>query len=186
MYVSVCTQSPGQPLEFYEMQCDFPPLKTAAETAAGLLDIRAYTEEELRQKLQQKGFCREEAGETVAQFRERGYVDDEAYAKSLAAHLAGKGSGKRKLLQELQKRGIDRETAVQAAEEALQDSPGEMQRAQVMAAKLWDPAGHTKDGTLQRPDDRMKAKIARRLSSAGFESSVIFEVLSRLSGTEEN
>lgn len=61
--------------------------------------------------MEMKGYEEEEIDATIDFFLEMGYLDDEKYAKILAAHYIRKGHDSWRVVAELRKRGIDRETA---------------------------------------------------------------------------
>ena len=71
---------------------------------------RAKLRDYLRRKLRERGWRGESAPDLEAiseQFAGLGYVDDAAYALSKARSLAGRGYGKRRLVQKLRVAGVD-------------------------------------------------------------------------------
>jgi len=82
---------------------------TAKERALAMLDRRDYSAAELRKKLVEKGEDEAEAAAAVERLTELGFVDDARYAPLVVRHYAAKGYGPRRVLQELQARGIPRE-----------------------------------------------------------------------------
>ena len=89
--------------------------KTAAGYAVWLLEKRDYSEKELFKKISGK-YSEREAAEAVAKMIDFGYVDDRKYARHLAEKYFS-SYGKKRVSEELYKRGIDRETAAEAIEE---------------------------------------------------------------------
>lgn len=89
----------------------------ARERALYLLGLRDYACKELTKKLLTE--ARPEIAErVVARLADVGLLDDERYAERLAHSLSrSKQYPKRRVAQELQRRGVDRETANLAAEE---------------------------------------------------------------------
>lgn len=89
----------------------------AHDRALYLLGLRDYSCRELAKKLMPE--ASETVAETVvARLADVGLLNDESYALRLAASLAQyKQYPRRRIEQELQQRGIDRETARRAAEE---------------------------------------------------------------------
>lgn len=84
-------------------------VRRAFNKASDLLSRRDHSERELLTKLRQKGYS-VGAEEAVEKLRDYGYVDDERFAFSYAAELKRlKHFGKRRIEQELFKKGIDRE-----------------------------------------------------------------------------
>lgn len=83
-------------------------VRRAFNKASELLSRRDHSEKELLFKLRQKGFS-EGAEEAVEKLRGYGYVDDRRFAFSYAAELKElKHFGKRRIEQELFKKGIER------------------------------------------------------------------------------
>ncbi len=84
-------------------------VRRAFNKASELLSRRDHSEKELFTKLRQKGFAAG-AEEAIEKLRDYGYVNDERFAASYAAELRRlKHFGKRRIEQELFKKGIDRE-----------------------------------------------------------------------------
>ena len=89
----------------------------ARDRALYLLGLRDYARKELMKKLLTE--ARPEIAERVVErLTEVGLLDDDRYAERLAQSLSrSKQYPKRRIAQELQRRGVDRETAQSAAEE---------------------------------------------------------------------
>ncbi len=89
----------------------------ARERALYLLGLRDYACRELEKKLLTEARP-EIAAQVIARLAEVGLLDDERYAARMAQSLSrSKGYPKRRVVQELQRRGVDREMAGYAAEE---------------------------------------------------------------------
>ena len=86
---------------------------------AQLASGRMLSKKELREKLVRKGAGEEEAQDIALWLEELGAVDEEAYAGILVRHYAAAHYGKKRIVQELQRRGIPRELM----EEALAQLP---------------------------------------------------------------
>ena len=84
---------------------------------AQLASGRMLSKKELQDKLLRKGAEEDEASEIAAWLEELGAVDEEAYAKVLARHYAAAHYGRRRVEQELQRRGIPRELWDEALEQ---------------------------------------------------------------------
>ena len=75
--------------------------------ACDLLALRDHSSRELLTKLRQKGYG-EGAEQAVEKLMEEGYVDDERFARAYAAELVRvKHFGRRRIVTELLKKGID-------------------------------------------------------------------------------
>lgn len=131
----------------------------AHETALRLLGVRAHSEFELTRKLQQRGYEPTAIDDTIARLRQRGYLDDAAYAESLVRLRAGRRS-RAALIAELGAKGIERELAERAT--AAMDRDDELDTARRLAA-TWPTLG----------PERVAGRLARR----GFSSDVVYAIL---------
>lgn len=86
---------------------------------AQLASGRMLSKKELREKLVRKGAGEEEAQDIALWLEALGAVDESAYAGILVRHYAASHYGKKRVVQELQRRGIPRELM----EEALTQLP---------------------------------------------------------------
>ena len=84
-------------------------IRRAYNYAVSLLSRRDHSERELMTKLTQKGYT-QGAEEAIAKLRDGGYVSDERFARLYVRELQTfKKYGKRRIEQELYRKGIDRE-----------------------------------------------------------------------------
>lgn len=91
--------------------------RRAFNKAAELLSRRDHSEKELLQKLRQKGYSAG-AEEAAEKLREYGYLDDSRFALSYARELQRlKHFGKRRIEQELMKKGIERSLIAETVEQ---------------------------------------------------------------------
>ncbi|MCI6772159.1 MAG: recombination regulator RecX [Oscillospiraceae bacterium] len=89
--------------------------------ACDLLALRDHSSRELLTKLRQKGYG-EGAEQAVEKLMEEGYVDDERFARAYAAELVRvKHFGRRRIVTELLKKGIDPSLARDIADETEVD-----------------------------------------------------------------
>lgn len=147
-----------------------PMNKTALEAGADILDLRGYSRRDLCSKLLDRGYSAEEAEEAAGKLEERGYINDEEYARSLAEKYLQRGYASARIELELKKKGVPGEIARRFREEARE---GDSKRAAAQAAKL--PAG----------DEKEKAKAARKLASLGYDAHTVYELLANRSSEEE-
>ena len=144
----------------------------ADEAGAAILGRRMYSETELRGRLADRGYTDEEIGDAVEKLKEYGFLDDAAYAAALVERAAAKNQSKKALLFELSRRGIDRDTAAEAAE-ALPD-----------AADTLDELIHARlKGTV--PDRALTEKTYRYLAGKGFAPGEIRSALRRYTRGED-
>ena len=83
--------------------------ETVKARAMQLLDKRDYSRAELLRKLTEKNIPEAQAEAVVDRLCELGFVDDARYAPIVVRHYAAKGYGRRRVQQELQRRGIPKE-----------------------------------------------------------------------------
>ena len=88
-----------------------PEILKARETAARMLGRRPLSVKGLGDKLQEKGFSQEVVSETLTWLTERGYLNDEEFARLVIRSYTGRGYGPMRLRQELYRRGVARELA---------------------------------------------------------------------------
>jgi len=141
------------------------------QKAYRLLAARARSERELRTKLKEKKFDSPVIDRVVARLYELTYLDDEAFARQWARHLAvDKLSGNRRIEMNLQEKGIDRTTCELVLAEIRQDIPEREAVRQVIRKKL-------KGCKLQRQDSRGKRSLAQYLLGRGFTPDLIYAII---------
>ena len=178
------------------VQYDAPFKKNALDYAAGLLDVRAYSSAELAKKLQDRGYPVEETEQALEKLKYYGYVNDEAFAEDMVRRGAEQGKSSRRVEAELKRRGLDRETAGNAAEElkegdfdrALKEARRILEKSGGLpAASIEDDIGRTEEARGRVREayakrQKVLGKISRKLSVLGYEASVIYSVLDELRG----
>lgn len=166
------------------------------DAAARALATRNRSKKELKDYLLKKGFSCDDTDEVILAFEEAGYLSDSEYAQQFFRYGFRKGWGKSRIFRELSKRGVDSSLIDDAYDEHIEscmeeNSPGdffgsteteyrEYDRALAVAEKMC--AGEHFDGG--KVSEKFKARVARRLSSYGYESSVIYRVINNLDRTE--
>ena len=142
------------------------------DKAVALLAVHARSERDLRMRLRRAGA--DEAGVSAAVERlvALGLLNDEAYARSLAhSRVVGGGVSKRRIGQELQRRGVSRAVADEAIDATLDDVElDEFGAAQAAAEKRLRSLRSLDAATRRR---RLYAFLARR----GYPHDVITKVL---------
>lgn len=132
-----------------------------------LLAIRPHSEKELAAKLRKAAFPEGLIEEAIAKCRRLGYLDDDAFARQRARHLAeGLLLGDRRIVRDLAERGIGQGLA----REALADARKELSEEEALCKVL------AKEGPKVR-EERDRARLARRLAGKGFPLSLIREKL---------
>lgn len=138
------------------------PKAKARVAALRLLAQRRLTEAALWQKLMRKGYPDDEIREAVAACRRDGYLDDALFAV-LFIEGRVKAVGDARLVAELVRRGVDRETALASVARAQN---GEADRLDAAVAKLF----RTRPGVSY-------PSAARALERLGFSTAGIYRRL---------
>ena len=170
---AVACEVPFDAPEIIECEYTGESEKNVMDEAAELLTARSLTKAELSKKLKAQGFDSPEIEEASERLEELGYVDDTSYAARYAADAARKGRGKLRIARELTQKGLDAQSAKEAIEAlaAEEDVLSERERAMAEAQKMLRG---------EQPDEKMLARVGRRLSAYGYEPSVIWDVLGKL------
>ena len=135
-----------------------------------LLKIRAYTERQLREKLQRGEYPEDSIEEAVAYVKSFGYIDDRQYAQDFIAYHMADRSGRR-MEQELMAKGIRRDIIQQAMENLAEEgeTPDEISVAEkILRKKNYDP----ETATIKE-----KQKLSAFLYRKGFQMDTIRSVL---------
>lgn len=109
------------------------PLERTKKLAIDMLNRRALSEKELRDKLAAKDCAGEDIDEVAALCLDYGFLNDGQYACMLARYYNAKGYGAGRLRMELRRRGVAEEHWA-AAIDQLDDSAETLDR--LLAAKL--------------------------------------------------
>ena len=157
--------------------------KTAFEAACSYLSNRMHTTAEVRKHLESREYGEEEITEAVNELIGLRYLDDYLYAARYYEYNREKKRGVKRAERELMEKGIDHETVRNAKEDFLYEQGVdeysdalEIARGEVFTKK--DVYG---DAVIVKElDDRLRARIARKLESKGFSRSDIYRVLDTL------
>ena len=110
----------------------------ARKTALNILSYSDNTEIRLREKLASKGFSHKSADNAVEYVVSRGWLDEQKQAESALRYLAEvKLFGRRRIMQELRKRGFRRDV-IEACDFNIFDFPANCRL-------LWEKRGNTDD-----------------------------------------
>lgn len=113
----------GKEVESDELQeiIENVSVRRAYNYAVSLLARRDHGEKELKDKLTLKGYGKGAEG-VISKLKEAGYVDDERFARLFAAELRNlKRYGKKRIEQELYRKGVDRDIIREVLEETQFD-----------------------------------------------------------------
>ena len=154
--------------------------KTAFETACSYLAARMRTTGEVRKHLESREYADAEITEAINDLIGLRYLDDYLYALRYYEYNREKKRGVLRAERELLEKGIDRETARNAKEDFLYEQKvDEFEDALGIARKeLWmQPDIYGASAYAREADDRLIAKIARKLEGKGYSKGDIFRVL---------
>jgi regulatory protein len=144
----------------------------AHDAALWLLEARARTRLDLEQRLRRRGFEAQAIAEALGRLGAVGLVDDQAFARDLAASRAARGVDARRIVDELLDRGIDPELAAQVAEASVPSSERRDRCRELAEARLAKLHGIAPEAQFRR----LAAYLARR----GYPGDVIDDVVSDL------
>ena len=157
--------------------------KTAFEAACSYLSNRMHTVAEVRKYLEGKEYSDEEINGAVKELTELRYLDDRLYASRYFEYNREKRRGVMRAERELVEKGVDRETVRFAKEDFLYEQGVDEYKDALETARreVYTKKDIYGDEVIKREmDDRLSAKIARRLESKGYSRSDIFRVLDTL------
>lgn len=142
------------------------------DRACDLLAVRSRSARELEQRLRRTGVEDVHIDSAIARLLELGLLNDETYARQVArAKLTGAGASRRRIQQELFKRGVARDVADEAIAETFRDEVvDETQIVEGVARKKLRSLGGLDDDTRRR---RLYAFLARR----GYDGEAIRKAL---------
>jgi len=156
--------------------------KTALwEYALRVLSGRAYSTDELREKLRQRAENRSDVAGVIAKLQEYGYLDDVRFAENFAAsRLGNQGFGRARVLRDLKSRRVPAGVAARAVEKVFEDTD---------ETELIEHFLQRKYRSVSLPeylaDRNHLASAYRRLRYAGFSAAASIRVLKRYSGQAE-
>lgn len=143
--------------------------KRAKKRAMHLLERMDRTEQELRKKLSESEYPEDLVEDAIAYVKSYHYVDDVRYADCYI-RLRGVDKSRGKLLAELQRKGVDRELAVQVLDEYEEERDETQMIRDLLEKRHYDP----QTASLQ-DQRRMYGYLARR----GFRSTDIYKAIGK-------
>ena len=154
--------------------------KTAIETAYAFLADRMRTTAEVRKHLESKGYSGDEVTDAVNELIGMRYLDDYLFALRYYEYNHEKKRGVLRAERELMEKGVDRESVCNAKEDFLYENKiNEFEDALDIALKevFVQSDIYGEPPVMKTVDDRLTAKIARKLEGKGFSKGDIFRVL---------
>jgi regulatory protein len=121
---------------------------TPLDYAYRLLARRAYSEQELTEKLLAKGFVEAAVARTIARLKTQGYLNDARLAADQAERLRSRGFGPEGIRAKLTQKGLPPETVAQTLETSEEnqdlDSAQRLLASRFSADALKEPQTHAR------------------------------------------
>jgi len=142
-------------------------IKLAKRSGIRLLAARDRSEQEVRDRLLQKGFDADVTESAILQLKSMGYVNDSLFARKFVSdRLKLKPMSKKALAVELQKKGIEQELISEVLDECELD---ELSMAHRLAKKKY--------GKYDLNDPKIQRKVYSFLAYRGYSQSIAQEVM---------
>lgn len=163
--------------------------KTAMECAISYLAGSMRTCEEVRKHLEKKEYTTDEIEETVKELSDLRYIDDYQYALRYYEYNYSRNRGSGRAQQVLASKGVDRSIISNAYEDYMYESRvDEYELAYKLAEKelyiVPDLVGENVEPECREINEKLLARIARKLRTRGFSVDIIAKVLSNIRGVE--
>lgn len=154
--------------------------RSTYDRALDLLEVRARSVTELRRALLRKGEPEPDVDAAIERLRSAGLLDDANFARQFARSKAlGAGHSRRRIQQELGKRGVARDVSDAAIEDVFEDEAvDEDASIERVARKKLRMLSKADEPTRRR---RLYGFLARR----GYDSDDIQRVMRSLIGNED-
>jgi len=151
------------------------PRRSTYERALDMLEARSRAVDELRRLLLKKGEPASDVDEAIARLRRVGLLDDATFARQFTRSKAlGAGMSRRRLQQELARRGVARDVSEQAIDDVFADE-------RIDEDASIERLARRKLGMLARVDDETRRRrLYGFLARRGYDSDDIQRVLRML------
>lgn len=150
----------------------------AYNCALDLLSYKDYSEQKLRERLQQKGADEEQVDAAVAKLRYYGLLDERRYAERVyEAWLNKRCYGRLHLQAELQKRGVGQELVSEILRRFTPEQETELAEN---AAELFLQRNRRKLAEARQYDKKIYAAAGRFMAARGFSSRYMTILLEKL------
>ncbi|HTY44937.1 MAG TPA: RecX family transcriptional regulator [Patescibacteria group bacterium] len=151
---------------------DSPALQKAKRYAFLLLKFRMRSEAEISRRLEAKKFDRQTIAQVVSFLKEKGFLDDDEFARAWIASRIKKPLGLRRLRVELRLKGIDSDIIDRQIGRVKEEYSEEA----IVERLVREKSGKLKGLDPQQAKRRIFSSLVRR----GFSSDAIVEAISKL------
>lgn len=142
----------------------------ALDTAVAYLAARTRTVREVETRLEQAGYDEASRDRVVARLKEAGYLNDAEFADRWAVSRSSRALGAHRIAQELQRKGVDRDTIASALSQV--DEEEQLRAAVAQAEKLWS--------RIQGRDARdARRKVEAALARRGYSWDIVREAMAQ-------
>ena len=150
------------------------------DRALNLLSFRARSSRELQRRLTEKGQSRDRAERVIERLRTLGLIDDAEFARQLTRSKLSSGASRRRVQQELFKRGVDRDVADEAVAQVMEDEGlDDSASIERVARKKWRTLAALDGPTRRR---RLYAFLSRR----GYNADDVGRIVRQLDAAGED
>jgi regulatory protein len=149
------------------------------DRALNMLALRARSSRELRRQLLRKGEPADQVDAVIARMQAIGFLDDRAFARDFARSKAvGAGMSRRRIQQELGRRGVARQTGEGAIADVFEEE-------QLDEGALVEQAARKKLRSLTKLDvETRKRRLYAYLARRGYDLDDIRRAVEAVAGTE--
>ena len=141
-----------------------------------LVSLYPRTTSEIRRKLIDKGYQKEDIDQSIRELEKKEYLDDRSYAqKWIKQTLKNRPCGKILCKSQMLKRGLPEDIIDQELEENYSD-----EREFAVAKKVTQEKIDILSTRKNISQDKLKNKLAFFLKNKGFSTSTIFEIIEEL------
>ena len=150
------------------------------DRALNMLALAARSSEDLRRRLVKKGEAPEIVQVAIERLQRAGLLDDASFARQFArSKVLGAGLSRRRLIQELSRKGVPRELSSEAVDSVFQDE-------HIDDAETIERVARKKLRSLAKLEPRIRARrLFAFLARRGYDSDDIARVVRELGGSSE-
>ncbi len=148
-------------------------MNNVTDIALRYIANRDHTKHEMINHLKIKGFTKEEIDKTIEYMIDLKYLDDYNYCIKYFNYSFRKGKGILRIKKELANKGVDKEVIDQAYLLGLEEPKSEYERGLIQAEKVI---------LNQEITEKLMMKMARRLSSLGYSTDIIYKIILEVVG----
>ena len=149
-----------------------PAAGTARVVAVKVLSVRPHSIEEVKEKLRNKGFLKDEVEAAVEYLTDIKLLDDRAFTKSWISYRLARPCGFRRIYSELIQKGVAKDIVTEAIEEVKLEY-GEADVILELARRRWE--------RLSGIDpQKRKKRVCDFLLRRGFSMDAVMKVLKKL------